>query len=271
MSVKVSLGGQLLINENQLEEAKSKISLLSISLKDKDETIKNLQYIISTLQTENTALKSENGVLSSKNLEFLTELEISNKQIKNLQNEISGIEKVKNEFMAANRILRVELENLNLRNDENILKNKKFIHEYEETEKVKNKFEDNFIYASEVNENLIEKIKVYEQVLKQKEKYINILIKKKDVSLNSNDKGSKELNTINSNFETLNEEIKMKNSKFNQTKINTKCQQKKISDLEDIIKQKDNDIKKLENEKINLVTRLRNSINNKNCEIKNKP
>ncbi len=88
MSVKVSLGGKLLLNENQLEEAKSKINTLTVILKEKDAIIENLNLTISLLQSENTSLKTENADLTSKNLELSRDLEFTNKRIENLKNEI---------------------------------------------------------------------------------------------------------------------------------------------------------------------------------------
>lgn len=286
MSVKVTLGNKLFHSENLLNEANARINELQHLLAEKDE--------------ENKNFKNENKMLKDQNFQcqdFIKKLELENVNLKsnydeqkiyimNLEDNLKDEKSNYKELLSINKQLKLEIDSLNYQIENSQGNSIKCIRDLQETEKMKSRFENQLIEVSQIKDDLLEKIKVYEGVLKQKEKYINILIKKNsNENLNKNfqsEIGSslsntayKKLDTIDTVFTNPNQNcitiddnsrtisISSKKSSTNinpNNKFNLTIIQNKVSELEEKLKQKDSEVKKLTTEKNNLMTRLRNSI-----------
>jgi chromosome segregation ATPase len=247
MNVKVSLGNKLFNSENLLNEANGRI--------------KELTQILGEREEENKSLMSENKMLKSiikQNEEVIQSLKSDKEMLKDFLNKREEtIQETNVQFdylnnnykdsLEVNKKLKSEIEILIDKIDTNKNNNVKYARELEDLEKIKNKFENDLIEVTTKNNNLIEKIKVYENVLKQKEKYINILIKKKEPY-------TQMISTIDTNLDTIVTRPTNVNKKINNTLM-----QNKINDYEEKLAKKDEEIKKLEIDKNNLITRLRNS------------
>ena len=90
--------------------------------------------------------------------------------------------KIKNELIESNQKLQHKIELLNQQIDDFKYENKKDQEEYNNMCKVKSNFEDKIIYLSEELDKTKIKLQTAENVIKQKEKYIQMLVNKKNNS-----------------------------------------------------------------------------------------
>jgi predicted RNase H-like nuclease (RuvC/YqgF family) len=281
MNVKVSLGNKLFQSENLLNDANARINELQHLLAEKDEENKNYTNENKMLKDQNFQCQEFIKKLELENLNLKSNLEGEKKIVITLEESLNDEKSNYRELLNINKQLKLEIENLN-NQIQNFQGNTfKCIRDLQDTEKMKSKFENQLIEVTQLKDDLLEKIKVYEGVLKQKEKYINILIKKNsNEDLNKNFQSglgsgvtiNKKLDTIDTMFTNSNQNCitiddnsasissKKSSSIINpNNKFNFTIMQNKITELEEKLKQKDSEVKKLTTEKNNLMTRLRNS------------
>ena len=127
-----------------------------------------------------------------------------NIEIENLKNKINEEIEIKNELIESNKKLQQKIETLNQQIDNFKYENKKDQEEYNNMCKVKNNFEDRIIQLSDMLEKNKIKLQTAENVIKQKEKYIQMLINKKNNSTFYNNRNKEqekhdESNNNNSN------------------------------------------------------------------------
>jgi len=258
MSVKITLGNKLHKTQLLQEELNARLNELTNNLTNANEENNKLRTEIECLQSEKIQLIKKNSSLS----EYVSSLKtvIQNEKIskESIQEEHSNLINQHEDLINTNKKLKIEIEKLNNDINSEKTKVKNCSKEIVEIYKVKDLFEIKVIELTELNEKLNENIKIYESVLKQKEKYIEILIRK-----NSDRNNLHINNTIDSykNFSKDKNEMKQINKNVpnsSSTISNVIILQNKITELEEKLKTKDELIKKIELEKANLITRFRN-------------
>lgn len=265
MSVKINLGNRLSTYENSINDAYNKINELKNNLYLKENELKefkdrNLEFEkkFEIFEIDKKNFQDENRILSK---------QINDKTLINhkLEKIILHLENKEKEFINTIKILKNEIEHLNMQNNTNNENLHKYIQEIEFSEKLRSKYELQIVELTNTNNELLEKIKTYDSVLKQKEKYINILIKKNESSnfkqpINSVQNLSSNLNTIETKDTNYNKELEKSKKKLciNNHITNIVILQNKMIEFEDKLKEKDEIIKKLEIEKSNLLVRIRN-------------
>lgn len=285
MSVKVTLGNKLFHSENLLNEANARINELQHLLVEKDEENKNLKNENKMLKDQNFQCQDFIKKLELENVNLKSNYDEQKKYIMNLEENLKDEKSNYKELLSINKQLKLEIDSLNYQIENSQGNSIKCMRDLQETEKVKSRFENQLIEVSQIKDDLLEKIKVYEGVLKQKEKYINILIKKNcnenfnknfqsEIGSSLSNTACKKLDTIDTVFTNPNQNcitiddnsrtisISSKKSSKNinpNNKFNLTIIQNKVSELEEKLKQKDIEVKKLTSEKNNLMTRLRNS------------
>ena len=140
MSVKITLGSKLHNSEILLEEANARVKELTHFLGERQEEIISLKKEKDLIKLENEKMKLMNLDLNNeiKQLKQLKSYE-NEENLKNFQ-EVSEIIFNNKEFLKINKNLKIELENLNSKLEDE-MKNKHFLYkELEESEKIKNKF-----------------------------------------------------------------------------------------------------------------------------------
>ena len=249
-NVTVNLGPKVYKYEKTVEELNDKIKKLSDDLNDslkenltlKQEitdlksTNKDKEYLILKLEKELNNVKS--------NIEDLNRtLDFHNNST--VQNHSSNLENLK-----TIKFLKLEIDeltyNLNYYKDNK----EKIEKEILECDKIKSVLEKNNISLLEENKKLTGKLDTANNILKQKEKYIEILMKEKNKNFKKTDpddikqvekktiktSSNKEINSINNNL----------------------ILQNKLCDYEKLLDEKEKIIKALEFEKMNLLNRIRN-------------
>lgn len=288
MSVKVTLGNKLFHSENLLNEANARINELQHLLAEKDEENKNLKNENKMLKDQNFQCQDFIKKFELENVNLKSNYDEQKKYIMNLEENLNDEKSNYKELLSINKQLKLEIDSLNYQIENSQGNSIKCIRDLQETEKMKSRFENQLIEVSQIKDDLLEKIKVYEGVLKQKEKYINILIKKNSIeNFNKNfqseiaeigsslsNAACKKLDTIDTvftnpnqncitiddNSRTISNSSKKSSTNINpNNKFNLTIIQNKVSELEEKLKQKDSEVKKLTTEKNNLMTRLRNS------------
>jgi hypothetical protein len=275
-NVKVKLGKQLSHYDNLISVAEGKVNELTHLVGEYEEEKRSLI-------DENTRLKKNLGIMeidfNKMTLELekmVLELAKEKQEKREIHSKLEEYSIQKKELLQVNKKIHLEYDLLiNQVSNENqtIFK---YRQEVDESEKIRSKYENKIIELSKTCDELQEKISVYENVLKQKEKYINIILRKKPLpegtlmvhgicdTLNTMEtiKLNTDVKEINSNLKkqsSLQTTSKKQNSSNNITQIsNNIVLINKISALEKTITEKDSQIKKLEIEKNNLLTRIRN-------------
>ena len=102
-----------------------------------------------------------------------------NEEIERLKNQLNDESKIKNELIS-NKKLQEKIELLNHQIESIKFNNKKEQEEYNSMCKVKNNFEDRTIQLTEELQKIQTKLQIAENALKQKDKYIQMLINKKN-------------------------------------------------------------------------------------------
>ena len=176
--VKVKVGNKLI----EMEKNEEKILKLQKIIQEQEKTIKILNkgvepynIEIEKLKLKITEIQNENDILNQKYQK--SNLEMENLKIQNAE-EI----KIKNELIESNKKLQHKIELLNQQIEDFKYENKKDQEEYNNMCKVKSNFEDKIIYLSEELDKTKIKLQTAENVIKQKEKYIQMLVNKKNNS-----------------------------------------------------------------------------------------
>ena len=174
--VKLTVGNKLLEMEKNhqkilelekiIELQNNKINILNQGVEPYNIKIQELNSIISQIKTENNILKQNE-------LNFIHEIE-------DLKNKMNEEIRIKNELMDSNKRLQEKIESLNHQLNSFKLEFKKEQEEYKNMCRVKCNFEDKIIQLTEDLQKVQSKLQIEEKALNQKDKYIQMLINKKN-------------------------------------------------------------------------------------------
>ena len=248
-NVKVNLGPKILNYETTLNDLNSKINELSSQLSYKADENYKIKKDFENLKIEfqnqtNCNLKQEieikdlNLRLSSINKE------VDTFNISTVENQSSKLENLK-----SIKYLKLEIDELS--NSLNYYKDNKAKIEKEihECDKIKSNFEVDNINLIDENNKLSSKVDTLNSILKQKEKYIEILMKEKNKIFKKNE-------ILDSNKQSLKKPGKS-HSIIEINNINSNLVlQNKIAEYDKILEEKEKIIKILEFEKMNLMNRI---------------
>ena len=199
-----------------------------------------------------------------------------NEEIERLKNQLNDESKIKNELIESNKKLQEKIELLNHQIESIKFNNKKEQEEYNSMCKVKNNFEDRTIQLTEELQKIQTKLQIAENALKQKDKYIQMLINKKNNNIIYNHKKEQEKNDeINEN--TKNKKylrpqssgIKNKNilqKTGRNLDINSNDKNMYIIEQDNLIKKLREKISHLEKDNAGLLIRLKNTNNFKSIK-----
>lgn len=269
--VKLTVGNKLLEMEKSeqkvlalqkiINEQENKIRILSQGVAPYNLEIENLKLKISELENENYMLKQKDINI--------------NKEIENLKNKINEESITKNELIESNKKLQQKIEILNQQLENIKFENKRDQEEYTNMCRVKSNFEDRIIQLSDELEKNRIKLQTAENVIKQKEKYIQMLINRKNNTTFYNNKKEQEKhddqnNNINSNskryarpqsFGIKNRNILTKQGGGKNYDIGLNENNVVIVEQENIIKKLKEKIVHLEKDNAGLLIRLKNNNN----------
>ena len=265
--VKLTVGNKLL----EMEKSHQKVLELEKIIESQNEKIKilnqgvepyNIQ--IQNLNNKITEIMNENNILKQKDLN-------KNEEIKGLKNQLNEEIKIKNELIESNKKLQEKIELLNHQLDSFKFDSKKEQEEYNNMCKVKSNFEDRTIQLTEELQKMQSKFQIAENALKQKDKYIQMLINKKNNNIIYNHKKEQEkndeINETNKNKKYVRPQssgIKNKNILQKTGKnldINSNNTNMYIIEQDNLIKKLREKISHLEKDNAGLLIRLKN-VNN---------
>ena len=256
-------GEKILQLQKLIQEQENKIKILNQGVEPYNQEIEKLKLEISQLKNENNILIQKDRKLN---------LEMDNLKVK-INEEI----KIKNELIESNKKLQQKIEILNGNLENFKFENKKDQEEYINMCKVKNNFEDRIIQLSDELERTKNKLQTAENVIKQKEKYIQMLVNKKNNStfynIRNKEQEKQGEQNINCNskryrpqsFGTKNKNILNKNERKN-FEIKSNEPNAIIIEQENIIKKLKEKIIHLEKDNAGLLIRLKNNNNIKSIK-----
>ena len=265
--VKLTVGNKLLEMEKSqrkvlelekiIESQNAKIKILNQGVEPYNIQIQNLNNKIAELMNENNNLK-QNDLRK-------------NEEIERLKNQLNDESKIKNELIESNKKLQEKIELLNHQIDSIKFDSKKEQEEYNNMCKVKSSFEDRIILLTEELQKTQTKLQIAENALKQKDKYIQMLINKKNNNIIYNHKKEQEKNDeINETYKnkkyTRPQSSGIKNKNILQKTgrnldINSNDKNIYIIEQDNIIKKLREKISHLEKDNAGLLIRLKN-VNN---------
>ena len=259
-AIKINVGTKLFEMEKNLE----KITTYENIIKDQNNKIKILNQGIEPYTKEIESLKSKISELEFENQNLKQDNELKDTEISNYKTKISEEEKIKLEIIESNKKLQQKIVELSQKIDNFKFDNLKDKEEYNNMCKVKNNFEDKIILLTNELEKTKNKLQISENVIKQKDKYIQILINKKNNSNFYRDKINEANSNISSNskrndrpqstgIKNINKH-KGKNLNFEANEINSV-----IVEQENIIKKLKEKIVFLEKDNAGLLIRLKNN------------
>ena len=188
--VKLTVGNKLLEMEKSHEkvlELEKIIELQNNKIKILNQGVEPYNIQIQNLNMKLTELSKENNLLKQKDLN-------KDEEISNLKNQLNEENKIKNELIESNKKLQEKIELLNHQLDSFKFDSKKEQEEYNNMCKVKSNFEDKTIQLTEELQKTQTKLQIAENALKQKDKYIQMLINKKNNNIIYNHKKEQEKN-----------------------------------------------------------------------------
>ena len=265
--VKLTVGNKLLEMEKSqqkvlelekiIESQNAKIKILNQGVEPYNIQIQNLNNKIAELMNENNNLK-QNDLRK-------------NEEIERLKNQLNDESKIKNELIESNKKLQEKIELLNHQIDSIKFDSKKEQEEYNNMCKVKSSFEDRIILLTEELQKTQTKLQIAENALKQKDKYIQMLINKKNNNIIYNHKKEQEkndeINETNKNKKYIRPQssgIKNKNilqKTGRNLDINSNDKNMYIIEQDNLIKKLREKISHLEKDNAGLLIRLKN-VNN---------
>ena len=196
--VKLTVGNKLLEmekNEQRVQELQKIIQKQENTIKILNQGVAPYNLEIENLKLKITELQNENNILKERDQNI-------NLEIDSLKNRINEESIIKNELIESNKKLQQKIEILNQELENIKYENKRDQEEYTNMCRVKSNFEDRIIQLSEELEKNRIKLQTAENVIKQKEKYIQMLINRKNNSTfynhNNKEQENKEQN-INNN------------------------------------------------------------------------
>ena len=270
--VKLTVGNKLLEMEKSQQkvlELEKIIESQNVKIKILNQGVEPYNIQIQYLNNKIDELMNENNSLKQNDLS-------KNEEIERLKNQLNDESKIKNELIESNKKLQEKIELLNHQIESIKFNNKKEQEEYNSMCKVKNNFEDRTIQLTEELQKIQTKLQIAENALKQKDKYIQMLINKKNNSIIYNHKKEQEKNDeINEN--TKNKKylrpqssgIKNKNilqKTGRNLDINSNDKNMYIIEQDNLIKKLREKISHLEKDNAGLLIRLKNTNNFKSIK-----
>jgi len=270
--VKLTVGNKLLEMEKSHEkvlELEKIIELQNNKIKILNQGVEPYNIQIQNLNMKLTELSKENNLLKQKDLN-------KDEEISNLKNQLNEENKIKNELIESNKKLQEKIELLNHQLDSFKFDSKKEQEEYNNMCKVKSNFEDKTIQLTEELQKTQTKLQIAENALKQKDKYIQMLINKKNNNIIYNHKKEQEKNDeINESYKNKkyirpqSSGIKNKNILQKSNKnfdINSNDKNMYIIEQDNLIKKLREKISHLEKDNAGLLIRLKNANNFKSLK-----
>lgn len=270
--VKLTVGNKLLEMEKSHEkvlELEKIIELQNNKIKILNQGVEPYNIQIQNLNMKLTELSKENNLLKQKDLN-------KDEEISNLKNQLNEENKIKNELIESNKKLQEKIELLNHQLDSFKFDSKKEQEEYNNMCKVKSNFEDKTIQLTEELQKTQTKLQIAENALKQKDKYIQMLINKKNNNIIYNHKKEQEKNDeINESYKNKkyirpqSSGIKNKNILQKSNKnfdINSNDKNMYIMEQDNLIKKLREKISHLEKDNAGLLIRLKNTNNFKSLK-----
>ena len=269
--VKLTVGNKLLEmekNEQRVQELQKIIQKQENTIKILNQGVAPYNLEIENLKLKITELQNENNILKERDQNI-------NLEIDSLKNRINEESIIKNELIESNKKLQQKIEMLNQELDNIKYENKRDQEEYTNMCRVKSNFEDRIIQLSEELEKNRIKLQTAENVIKQKEKYIQMLINRKNNSTfynhNNKEQENKEQN-INNNGNNSKRYARPQSFGIKNRNILTKQGGKNydigLNENNAVIIEQDNIIKKLkekiahlEKDNAGLLIRLKNNNN----------
>ena len=270
--VKLTVGNKLLEMEKSQQkvlELEKIIESQNVKIKILNQGVEPYNIQIQYLNNKIDELMNENNSLKQNDLS-------KNEEIERLKNQLNDESKIKNELIESNKKLQEKIELLNHQIESIKFNNKKEQEEYNSMCKVKNNFEDRTIQLTEELQKIQTKLQIAENALKQKDKYIQMLINKKNNNIIYNHKKEQEKNDeINEN--TKNKKylrpqssgIKNKNilqKTGRNLDINSNDKNMYIIEQDNLIKKLREKISHLEKDNAGLLIRLKNTNNFKSIK-----
>ena len=270
--VKLTVGNKLLEMEKSHEkvlELEKIIELQNNKIKILNQGVEPYNIQIQNLNMKLNELSKENNLLKQKDLN-------KDEEISNLKNQLNEENKIKNELIESNKKLQEKIELLNHQLDSFKFDSKKEQEEYNNMCKVKSNFEDKTIQLTEELQKTQTKLQIAENALKQKDKYIQMLINKKNNNIIYNHKKEQEkndeINESNKNKKYIRPQssgIKNKNILQKSNKnfdINSNDKNMYIMEQDNLIKKLREKISHLEKDNAGLLIRLKNTNNFKSLK-----
>ena len=270
--VKLTVGNKLLEMEKSHEkvlELEKIIELQNNKIKILNQGVEPYNIQIQNLNMKLTELSKENNLLKQTYLN-------KDEEISNLKNQLNEENKIKNELIESNKKLQEKIELLNHQLDTFKFDSKKEQEEYNNMCKVKSNFEDKTIQLTEELQKTQTKLQIAENALKQKDKYIQMLINKKNNNIIYNHKKEQEKNDeINESYKNKkyirpqSSGIKNKNILQKSNKnfdINSNDKNMYIIEQDNLIKKLREKISHLEKDNAGLLIRLKNANNFKSLK-----
>jgi len=273
MNKEINQGVKLIVGNKLLEMEKSQQKVLELEkiIESQNDKIKILNQGVEPYNIQIQYLNNKIDELMNENNSLKQNDLSKNEEIERLKNQFNDESKIKNELIESNKKLQEKIELLNHQIDSIKFNNKKEQEEYNSMCKVKNNFEDRTIQLTEELQKTQTKLQIAENALKQKDKYIQMLINKKNNNIIYNHKKEQEKNDeINEN--TKNKKylrpqssgIKNKNilqKTGRNLDINSNDKNMYIIEQDNLIKKLREKISHLEKDNAGLLIRLKN-VNN---------
>ena len=278
MNIEKNIGVKLTIGNKLLEMEKSQQKVLELEkiielqenkIKILNQGVEPYNIQINELNSKISNLEKDNNILIQKEKNYIIEIEKLNNQ---LNEEIQ----IKKELIDSNKKLQEKIELFNNQIDKIKFDFKKELEEYNNMCKVKSNFEDKTIQLTEELQKTQNKLQIAENALKQKDKYIQMLINKKNNNIYYKMKNEQEKNdeaTINNKNKKFirpqSSGIKTKNTTQKTGKnldINSNDKNMYIIEQDNIIKKLKEKISHLEKDNAGLLIRLRNQNNMKSIK-----
>ena len=264
--VKLTVGNKLFeiekSNQKVLELEKI-IELQNNKINFLNQGVEPYNIQIQELNLNLTQIKKENNILKQNELNFI-------KEIEDLKNKMSDEVKIKNELIDSNKKLQEKIESLNNQLNSIKLELKKEQEEYKNMCRVKSNFEDRIIQLTEELQKIQSKLQIEEKALNQKDKYIQMLINKKNNNIYYDIRKEQEKNSFIIEPNKTKKNVRPQSSGIKNKNILQTSKEKNmhIIEQENIIKKLKEKISHLEKDNAGLLIRLKNK-NNFNSIKKN--
>lgn len=257
--VKLTVGNKLFeiekSNQKVLELEKI-IELQNNKINFLNQGVEPYNIQIQELNLNLTQIKKENNILKQNELNFI-------KEIEDLKNKMSDEVKIKNELIDSNKKLQEKIESLNNQLNSIKLELKKEQEEYKDMCRVKSNFEDRIIQLTEELQKIQSKLQIEEKALNQKDKYIQMIINKKNNNIYYDIRKEQEKNSFIIEPNKTKKNVRPQSSGIKNKNILQTSKEKNmhIIEQENIIKKLKEKISHLEKDNAGLLIRLKNKNN----------